>query len=481
MGAGLFGFGGMRGECEACGRCREQQARNAGLAVAGEVASVHPAGSGARPRRRLARAVCRPTLPRPRASARPRHAAPAETESCVRGFLTSCASASSRPYTPLMWRRCDFFDLRYGCSVVSCGGRRTPKRGRRTAGRRCGLPVRLGDAGRRMRGDSERVRRLDSLVRRPRRGASVRSAVDPLARISTFVENVRVRQAQGNPRMSAVSGPGDGWARPSVVCSRRERVVGAGAEADLDAAPADVDGGGGGPHGLVEAGVMSANLVFELRFLCRGARARCGGTFRNERVLGSDGAGSAGQVGGSGGRGRSAEGTEEGQVRGQVAAPSPDASRLRRSLREAVVRAGKADLADVGLLKRPGKSKTWLHALCAELFRERGFAVSAAGGFQVHAFDATGVKEPGRTGSLRRMRCGVSLPSLACGSLQAGRHGGAGHAAVRPLRDRVHCLPGRGIPSRCRAGVMSPALAGRTGVQALQVSGAARTLAQAQR
>ena len=65
------------------------------------------------------------------------------------------------------------------------------------------------------------------------------------------------------------------------------------------------------------------------------------------------------------------------------------------SLRETVMRAKKADpavLLDVAMLKRLKKSKAWLHALCAELFRERGFAVSAARGFQVRAFGATTVK-----------------------------------------------------------------------------------------
>ena len=121
MSANLYGFSGIHGQCEACGRCREQQARNPGLAVAGEVASLRPAGSGARPGRRMARAVRRPTLLRPGASVQPRHAAPAETESCVRGFLTSCAITSSRPYTPSMWRKYEFCVLRCGCSVVSCG------------------------------------------------------------------------------------------------------------------------------------------------------------------------------------------------------------------------------------------------------------------------------------------------------------------------------------------------------------------------
>jgi hypothetical protein len=57
-------------------------------------------------------------------------------------------------------------------------------------------------------------------------------------------------------------------------------------------------------------------------------------------------------------------------------------------------------LSDVALLKRLRKSKAWLHALCVELFREQGVAASAARGFQVRTFDATTVKESGRTGSL---------------------------------------------------------------------------------
>ncbi len=65
------------------------------------------------------------------------------------------------------------------------------------------------------------------------------------------------------------------------------------------------------------------------------------------------------------------------------------------SLRETVVRARKAtlaDLSDVALLKRLRKSGDGLRALC--------IALSGDGGFQVRAFAATTVKEPGRTGSL---------------------------------------------------------------------------------
>lgn len=87
------------------------------------------------------------------------------------------------------------------------------------------------------------------------------------------------------------------------------------------------------------------------------------------------------------------------------------------SLRETVVRAreaGIADLSDVALLKRLRKSKDWLHTMCVALFRERGVALATNDGFQIRAFDATTVKEPGKTGSLWRIHYSVSLPSLNC-------------------------------------------------------------------
>ena len=87
------------------------------------------------------------------------------------------------------------------------------------------------------------------------------------------------------------------------------------------------------------------------------------------------------------------------------------------SLRETSVRAreaGIADLSDVALLKRLRKSKGWLYAMCVALFQERGVAISSEDTFQIRAFDATLVKEPGKTGSLWRIHYSVSLPSLNC-------------------------------------------------------------------
>jgi len=87
------------------------------------------------------------------------------------------------------------------------------------------------------------------------------------------------------------------------------------------------------------------------------------------------------------------------------------------SLREAAVRArecGLADISDVGIMKRLHKSKEWLRQLCVQLFRERGLPLGRSTGRQLRVFDATTVKEPGRTGSSWRIHYSVQLPSLTC-------------------------------------------------------------------
>lgn len=87
------------------------------------------------------------------------------------------------------------------------------------------------------------------------------------------------------------------------------------------------------------------------------------------------------------------------------------------SLQETAWRARQAELAElsaVALWKRLKKSKDWLHALCRELFRERGGELTAAGGLQMRAIEATTIQEPGKTGSLWRLHSSVRLPSLAC-------------------------------------------------------------------
>ena len=120
------------------------------------------------------------------------------------------------------------------------------------------------------------------------------------------------------------------------------------------------------------------------------------------------------------------------------------------SLRETVVRARQASLAslsDVALLKRLRKSRDWLYALCVELFREHGIAVSAGDGFQVRAFDATTVQEPGRTGSLWRLHYSVSLPSLGCDFFRvtATQGRGTGESLKQfPIRAGDYVLADRG-------------------------------------
>ena len=87
------------------------------------------------------------------------------------------------------------------------------------------------------------------------------------------------------------------------------------------------------------------------------------------------------------------------------------------SLRETAVRARRAELADmsdVALLKRLRKSGDWLRALCVALFQERGVRLGTQEGLQFRLFDATDVKEPGKTGGLWRIHYGLRVPSLVC-------------------------------------------------------------------
>lgn len=98
------------------------------------------------------------------------------------------------------------------------------------------------------------------------------------------------------------------------------------------------------------------------------------------------------------------------------------------SLRETAVRArkaGLADLSDVALLKRLRKCKDWLLALCRSLLAERGLEFGDEC-FRVRLFDATNVKEPGKTGSQWRIHYSLQVPSLACDYFSVTPVGGEG-------------------------------------------------------
>lgn len=86
------------------------------------------------------------------------------------------------------------------------------------------------------------------------------------------------------------------------------------------------------------------------------------------------------------------------------------------SMRETAARAklaGLAEISDVAFLGRLKKSKDWLHSLCVSLFEEKGVASDTAG-FEARLFDATIIKEPGKTGSQWRIHYSVKVPSLTC-------------------------------------------------------------------
>jgi hypothetical protein len=86
------------------------------------------------------------------------------------------------------------------------------------------------------------------------------------------------------------------------------------------------------------------------------------------------------------------------------------------SLRETVVRAkasGIAEISDVALMKRLRRSEAWLRSLCASLLQESGIDLTEAS-VNLRAFDATVVKEPGKTGSQWRIHYSLQIPSLKC-------------------------------------------------------------------
>lgn len=125
------------------------------------------------------------------------------------------------------------------------------------------------------------------------------------------------------------------------------------------------------------------------------------------------------------------------------------------SLRETAVRAreaGLAQLSDVALLKRIKKSEDWLYHLCVDLFQQRGVEVRTKNGREFRLFDATTVKEPGKTGSLWRIHYSVRLPSLQCDCfrLTEAQGEGTGESLLRfpiargdlIMADRGYCTIG---------------------------------------
>jgi hypothetical protein len=89
------------------------------------------------------------------------------------------------------------------------------------------------------------------------------------------------------------------------------------------------------------------------------------------------------------------------------------------SLRETVVRAKMAEIADVtdvALLKRLQCSEDWLKTLSLRLLRERGFEDRPVdqSKTQLRLVDGTYVKEPGKTGSEWRIHYSLRLPDLHC-------------------------------------------------------------------
>lgn len=120
------------------------------------------------------------------------------------------------------------------------------------------------------------------------------------------------------------------------------------------------------------------------------------------------------------------------------------------SLRETVARARKADLAcmsDVALLKRLRKSKEWLYYLCINLFIERGIRFDKNKDIQFRLFDATHVKEPGKTGSQWRIHYSFQVPDMRCDFFKITKTEGEGTGedlSQFPINAGDHIIVDRG-------------------------------------
>jgi len=88
------------------------------------------------------------------------------------------------------------------------------------------------------------------------------------------------------------------------------------------------------------------------------------------------------------------------------------------SLRETVTRArlaGIADLSDVALLKRLRKSCRWLQLLATRMLFEHGVTLPTHNEtLPIRIFDASVIREPGKTGSQWRLHYSLRLPTLEC-------------------------------------------------------------------
>lgn len=123
------------------------------------------------------------------------------------------------------------------------------------------------------------------------------------------------------------------------------------------------------------------------------------------------------------------------------------------SLRETVARAkvsGLADLSDVALLKRLRKAGPWLQALASKMLFDRDVQLPSTAEMQVRIFDATVIREPGKTGSQWRLHYGLRLPALECDyfELTPVQGGGNGETFHRfPISQGEYVMADRGYSS----------------------------------
>lgn len=139
------------------------------------------------------------------------------------------------------------------------------------------------------------------------------------------------------------------------------------------------------------------------------------------------------------------------------------------SLRETVARArlaGLMELSDVGLLKRLRKSGPWLHALAQKMLFTENRPVPDTHNKIIRIFDASIIREPGKSGSQWRLHFGLQLPGVGCDffEITPSKGDGTGESFTRfPINKNDYVIADRGycstagifyVVKKCKAHVL---------------------------
>jgi len=123
------------------------------------------------------------------------------------------------------------------------------------------------------------------------------------------------------------------------------------------------------------------------------------------------------------------------------------------SLRETTARArlaGLIDLSDVGLMKRLLKCGPWLQTLAQKMLFSENSSVPDTCDKKIRIFDASIIKEPGKSGSQWRLHFALQLPGVGCDyfEITSSKGEGSGESFTRfPIHKNDYVIADRGYCS----------------------------------